>query len=126
MTALISLGKVLGPQWEQYHHTLNRYLIYAGIIAALIFLLVYVYRRNKILFTELLTTLMISMIQEYLEKEFKLFDEVVSFIIHEVFDPSWGMWMNRFALLGSYYVFIPLIGLTMIMIVWKGKDRMHA
>lgn len=72
VTALISLGKVLGPQWEQYHHTLNRYLIYAGIIAALIFLLVYVYRRNKILFTELLTTLMISMIQEYLEKEFKL------------------------------------------------------
>ncbi|NOU62750.1 phosphatase PAP2 family protein [Paenibacillus sp. LMG 31461] len=155
VTVFISLGKVLGPQWEQYHHTLNRYLIYVGITAALIFLLVYVYRRNKIRFIELLTSslqkgishfhsmgkvkfivmaaftvfaaclsLMIGMIQEYLENEFRLFDEVVSFIIHEAFDPSWGIWMNRFALLGSYYVFTPLIGLTIILIVWKGKDRM--
>ena len=155
VTVFISLGKVLGPQWEQYHHTMNRYFIYAGIIAAFILLLVYAYRRNKIRFTELLTSsirkgiyhfhslgkvkfivlaaftvlavcvsLMIGMIQDFLENEFTLFDEVGSFIIHEVFDPSWSAWMNRFALLGSYYVFIPLIVLTTILIVWKGKERM--
>lgn len=155
VTVFISFGKVLGPQWEQYHHTINRYFIYIGIIAALILLMFYLVRRNKIHLAELLTrslqkriyhfhsmgkvkfiviaaftifatclSLMIGMIQEYLENEFTLFDEVVSFIIHEVFDPSWGVWMNRFALLGSYYVFTPLIGITMILIVWKGKDRM--
>ncbi|OCT14366.1 hypothetical protein A8709_26475 [Paenibacillus pectinilyticus] len=55
MTVFISLGK-LGPQWKQYHHTINRYLIYAGIMAASILLLVYAYQRNKIRYTALLTS----------------------------------------------------------------------
>lgn len=155
VTVFISFGKVLGPKWEQYHHSINRYFIYAGLIAALLSLVFYLVRRNRIRLVELLTrglqkgmyhfhsmgkvkfiviasftafalclSLIIGMIQEYIENEFMVFDEVVSFIIHEVFDPSWGLWMNRFALLGTYHVFTPLIGITMILIAWKGKDRL--
>ncbi|MEC0268339.1 hypothetical protein [Paenibacillus anseongense] len=69
-------------------------------------------------------SLVIGVIQEFLENEFTLFDEIVNFIIHEMFDPNWSAWMNCFALLGSYYVFFPLIGLTTILIIWKGKERL--
>ncbi|MBP1964270.1 VTT domain-containing protein [Paenibacillus aceris] len=155
VSVFISLGKVLGPKWEQYHHTMNRYLIYAGMIAAVIFIMVYLFRKNELRMKELLSTilekgitnfhsmgkvkfivlaafalfavfltLMIGLIQDFLENEFTLFDEVTSYIIHEVFDPSWSEWMNRFALLGSYYVFIPLIVITCLGILIKGKDRM--
>ncbi|MCY9669859.1 VTT domain-containing protein [Paenibacillus alginolyticus] len=155
VSVFISLGKVLGPKWEQYHHTMNRYLIYAGIIAAFIFIMVYLYRKNKLQFKEMLTnslekgilnfhsmgkvkfivlaafaifaafiTLMIGLIQDFLANEFALFDEVTSYIIHEVFDLDWTVWMNRFALLGSYYVFVPLIVVTSLWILIKSKDRM--
>lgn len=154
-SVFISLGKVLGPKWEQYHHTMNRYLIYAGVIAAFIFIIVYLYRKNKLRMKELLInslekgitnfhsmgkvkfivlasfaifatflTLMIGLIQDFLANEFTLFDEITSYIIHEVFDPSWSLWMNRFALLGSYYVFTPLIVITGLGILIKGKERM--
>ncbi|OPH57921.1 alkaline phosphatase [Paenibacillus ferrarius] len=155
VSVFISLGKVLGPKWEQYHHTINRYLVYAGIIAAFIFIMVYLYLKNKRRMKEVLTyslekgissfhsmgkvkfivlaafvtlaaliTLMIGLIEDFLANEFALFDEVTSYIIHEVFDPNWTVLMNCFALLGSYYVFVPLIIVTTLWIVLKGKDRM--
>ncbi|MDI4644478.1 bifunctional DedA family/phosphatase PAP2 family protein [Cohnella hashimotonis] len=43
----ISLGKVLGPKWEQYHSTVNRYMIIFGIVSALVAGLVYVYKKYK-------------------------------------------------------------------------------
>jgi membrane protein DedA with SNARE-associated domain len=43
----ISLGKILGPKWEEYHHTITKYLIIAGIIAAAIFAVVYVYKKYR-------------------------------------------------------------------------------
>ncbi|NOU97266.1 phosphatase PAP2 family protein [Paenibacillus sp. LMG 31456] len=43
----ISLGKILGPQWEQFHHSITRYLIIAGIVLAVILLVVYAFRRYK-------------------------------------------------------------------------------
>jgi membrane protein DedA with SNARE-associated domain/membrane-associated phospholipid phosphatase len=155
VSVFISLGKVLGPKWEQYHHTINRYLIIGGIIAAVVFILFYLYRRNKqqihnwlinslekgthrfhsmgkvrffvlsafgvlILFI----TLMIGLIQDFLAKEFTQFDEVTSYIIHQVIDPSWTATMNNFVLLGSYYVFTPLIIATSVWILFKGKHRL--
>jgi membrane-associated phospholipid phosphatase len=150
----ISLGKVLGPKWELYHHTINRYLIIGGVISAVIFGLVYLYRnykdqmitRTTILLEKgiqhfqtmgkvkfillsafagfvLFFSFIIGLIQDFLAHEFTVFDEITSYIIHEVFDPSWTGWMNRFALLGSYYVFVPLILFTTVWILLKGKDR---
>lgn len=43
----ISLGKVLGPKWEEYHSTVNRYMVIFGIASALLTLLIYVYRKYK-------------------------------------------------------------------------------
>lgn len=43
----ISLGKILGPKWEQFHHTITKYLLIAGIIAAMIFVFVYVFRKYR-------------------------------------------------------------------------------
>jgi membrane protein DedA with SNARE-associated domain len=155
VSVFISLGKVLGPKWELYHHTINRYLIIGGIIAAVIFLFVYLFRKNKqnirILLKNGLETgvqrfqsmgkirffvlaafavfvmfiaLMIGLIQDFLAKENAQFDEVASYIIHQVFDSSWTVSMHRFALLGSYYVFAPIIFITCVWILFKGNDRL--
>ncbi|MFK7692633.1 bifunctional DedA family/phosphatase PAP2 family protein [Paenibacillus sp. HJGM_3] len=43
----ISLGKLLGPKWEEYHRTVNRYLILFAIASAVISLLVLVIRRSR-------------------------------------------------------------------------------
>lgn len=154
VSVFISLGKVLGPKWEQYHHTINRYLIIGGIIAAVIFILVYIFRKNKQQIQNqlnssldkwvqrfqsmgkvrffvlsafavfvLFISLMIGIIQDFFEKEFTQFDEVTSYVIHQIFDSSWTASMNNFALLGSYYVYAPVIILTSVWIFFKGKDR---
>ncbi|SDO32483.1 membrane protein DedA, SNARE-associated domain [Paenibacillus sp. yr247] len=43
----ISLGKILGPKWDQFHHTITKYLLIAGIIAAVAFIVVYVFRKYR-------------------------------------------------------------------------------
>lgn len=43
----ISLGKVLGPKWEAYHSTVNRYMLLFGIGSALVTAAIYVYRKYK-------------------------------------------------------------------------------
>lgn len=43
----ISLGKILGPKWEQFHQTITKYLLIAGIIAAVIFVVVYIIKRYR-------------------------------------------------------------------------------
>lgn len=43
----ISLGKILGPKWEQFHHTITKYLLMAGVIAALLFVVIYLFKRYR-------------------------------------------------------------------------------
>ncbi|WP_159081851.1 phosphatase PAP2 family protein [Paenibacillus sp. CAA11] len=43
----ISLGKVLGPKWEEYHTTVNHYLIIFGIASVLLTVVIYVYGKYK-------------------------------------------------------------------------------
>lgn len=43
----ISLGKVLGSSWEQYHASIKKYLIIAGIIIGAVLLCIYIYRSYK-------------------------------------------------------------------------------
>ncbi|NBD24974.1 VTT domain-containing protein [Paenibacillus glycinis] len=47
VSLFISLGRVLGPKWEAYHSTVNRYMIIFGIAAALLTLAIYFYRKYK-------------------------------------------------------------------------------
>jgi membrane protein DedA with SNARE-associated domain/membrane-associated phospholipid phosphatase len=43
----ISLGKILGPKWEKFHHSITKYLLIAGVIAAVIFICIYLYKKYK-------------------------------------------------------------------------------
>ncbi len=47
VSTFISLGKILGPQWEQFHSTIKKYLIIAGLIVLLVLVLIYIYRVYK-------------------------------------------------------------------------------
>ncbi|KAA0956384.1 phosphatase PAP2 family protein [Planococcus sp. ANT_H30] len=45
VSIFITFGKILGPQWEQFHMAIKKYLLIIGCIAAVILVLMYV--RNK-------------------------------------------------------------------------------
>ena len=46
-STFISLGKVLGPKWKEFHGSIRKYLIIGGIIATLILAGIYLYRNYK-------------------------------------------------------------------------------
>ncbi|MFT9488366.1 MAG: VTT domain-containing protein [Tepidibacillus sp.] len=47
VSTFISLGKILGPQWEQFHTSIKKYLIIAGIIAIILLAIFYLYRTYR-------------------------------------------------------------------------------
>jgi membrane protein DedA with SNARE-associated domain/membrane-associated phospholipid phosphatase len=47
VSIFISFGRLLGPQWERYHHTINRYMIIVGLFSVFIYLCIYIYRKKK-------------------------------------------------------------------------------
>ncbi|MBW5449221.1 DedA family protein [Cohnella sp. CFH 77786] len=47
VSLFISLGKMLGPKWEHYHRTVNRYMIIIGIASALLTGVIYAYRTYR-------------------------------------------------------------------------------
>ncbi|MFC5471091.1 VTT domain-containing protein [Cohnella suwonensis] len=47
VAVFITIGKLFGEKWEQYHHTLNRYLTVAGVLAGIVIVLVFVFRTFK-------------------------------------------------------------------------------
>lgn len=48
----ITLGKILGPQWEKFHHAIGKYLLVAGILIALYLIVYYTVRKNRGRFKE--------------------------------------------------------------------------
>lgn len=147
----ISLGKVLGPKWEQFHRLITRYLIIAGVIALIIFIVVYLFKkkRSQIIDWTLTTSksfnslgrvkfviivaalafiglfgLMVGLIQDFLGQELTQFDAVTSFIIQTLFNEDWSPWMDRFEWISSLKVLYPLATVTLIWILFKGKERL--
>ena len=51
-TTFISLGKVLGPNWEKFHSSILKYLIIGSLIIALILIIIYIYKNRKTKVTE--------------------------------------------------------------------------
>lgn len=43
----ISLGKILGPNWERFHSYISKYLIIGSLIISLILIIIYAYRNHK-------------------------------------------------------------------------------
>jgi membrane-associated phospholipid phosphatase len=147
----ISLGKVLGPKWEQFHSLITKYLIIAGIIALILFIIIYLYKKKRnqmidwtqntlkkfhssgrvrfliaaaaIVFMGLFG-LMVSLIQDFLGQETTRFDTVTLYIIQNIFDENWSVWMDRFEWISSLKVLYPVAALTLIWIIFKGKERL--
>lgn len=51
-TTFITLGKVLGPQWEQFHTSIKKYLIIGSLIASCILVAIYMYKKYKVKLTD--------------------------------------------------------------------------
>jgi membrane protein DedA with SNARE-associated domain len=47
VSVFISLGRLLGPKWEQYHSTINLYMLIFGLISVIAYILIIQYRKNK-------------------------------------------------------------------------------
>ncbi|RDW17677.1 VTT domain-containing protein [Oceanobacillus chungangensis] len=47
VTVFITLGKVLGPQWEAFHSSIKKYLIIGGIAVAVVFIVLFIYKKFK-------------------------------------------------------------------------------
>lgn len=58
VTVFISLGKILGPQWEMFHSSIKKYLIIGGIAIAIIIIVYFLYKKNKALIIESATKLL--------------------------------------------------------------------
>ncbi|MEX2462377.1 MAG: VTT domain-containing protein [Paenibacillaceae bacterium] len=146
----ITLGKVLGPKWEVYHSLITRYLIITGVIALIIFIVIYLYKKKRrqlfewtiqalhkfhslgrvkflivaaaIVFIGFFG-LMIGIIQDFFAQETTQFDTMTSYIIQAVFSEDGSEWMARIEWISSVQVLYPIAGLTLLWILLKGKER---
>ncbi|SEP17752.1 phosphatase PAP2 family protein, partial [Paenibacillus sp. OV219] len=65
----------------------------------------------------------LGMIQDFLAHEFSQFDDVTSYIILTVFGSEWQDQMQLFAKLGTIYLYGPLIVITSIWIMFRGRNK---
>ena len=47
VSVFITLGKILGPQWEQFHTSIKKYLIIGSVIAIIIVVAFYLYKKYE-------------------------------------------------------------------------------
>ena len=48
VSTFISLGKILGPQWEQFHSSIKKYLIVLVIVVSAAFLFIHLFRSYRL------------------------------------------------------------------------------
>src|SRR5690242_4910149 len=53
VTTFISLGKLLGPQWEQFHTSIKKYFFVGSVIVIIILVLIYLLKNYKLKIKEL-------------------------------------------------------------------------
>jgi membrane protein DedA with SNARE-associated domain/membrane-associated phospholipid phosphatase len=71
-----------------------------------------------------LFSLMAGLIQDFLASEFADFDAVTDYLVHRMFTPNWSIWMERFMVLASPRVLLPLTVLSLIWVAVKGRNRL--
>lgn len=155
-STFISLGKLLGPQWEQFHEAVKKYLVIGGIVSAGLIIAYYVFRyfhkqifwvmmavlrrlflifRSRVraefviigttLATLLLIVLMITMVQNIFSEDFSDFNEVTALIVSLLFKHHWAGALKGMLALSSRQALILVMVLSVLWIIWKGKDRTH-
>ncbi len=148
VTTFVTLGKVLGPQWERYHHLVSKYLIYSGLVTGLTFIIIWVYKRYKkriiagieivvkhsalqaraLIFSAaglffIFVAMTIQITEEHLGHEFSEFNSLVTLVLQDAFPPALQSFLQLFAYLASPVVLIPLSALTLAWIAWRGQDK---
>jgi membrane protein DedA with SNARE-associated domain len=151
----ISLGKIFGPKWEQFHQEAKLFMIIGCVVIGLVYAM-YLYiktnlskiQENLILLFEAtfkrfhsflgikflifgmavvfvaMFSLMVGMIQDFLENEFGQFNAITRAIVMYIVDPVWNQHM------ASIYSFLSrnsllFVGfLTVIWIFIKGKNKL--
>ena len=63
--SFISLGKVLGPQWESFHGSIKRYLMLGGLIAAVVLLAYYFYKNHRTRIIDFILRLLKNAVKTY-------------------------------------------------------------
>lgn len=155
VSLFISLGKVLGPKWEAYHSTVNRYLIIFAVVSGLLFVIFNLLKKYKYRIISFLLdmvgggvrqvrslgkakylvlaafaafvlflSLMFGMIQDYAAQEFGKFDEVTYYLILMIIGSGWHDLMEDFLQIGSIYLYAPVIALTLVVIRFKGNNKL--
>ena len=69
-------------------------------------------------------SIMLGLIQDFLAQEFNQFDEVASYFVQRIFGPEWYGAIRSFSVLGSIYLFGPLLAVTVIWICLRAKDKL--
>ena len=47
-STFISLGRLLGPNWQKFHNYISRYLIIGSLVVSITFIIIYAYRNHKV------------------------------------------------------------------------------
>ncbi len=154
-STFISLGKVLGSNWERFHGSINKYLIISGVILAIILLCIYFctkYQETIIDFIMsslkngieifhslgkmkmaivgitaifiIFSIVLIGLIQDFLAHELSQFDTIVTFLVGLIFPENWSSVMEFLKLPVTTEVLFVLTLLTLVWIIFKGKDRL--
>ncbi|WP_010677685.1 VTT domain-containing protein [Bacillus timonensis] len=151
VSVFITLGKVLGPQWEQFHGAVKKYLVIASVIVAVLIGVIYVIKKYKVQIKEgtmvwinLFHTqrragvfivgilvvilgfvlLMIGLIQDFLANEFNDFNEIVVLLVSLIFNNSWEPFMLFLLNFGLQKVLIAIAIVTFLFILLKGRDKL--
>ncbi|RST77594.1 phosphatase PAP2 family protein [Siminovitchia acidinfaciens] len=153
-STFISLGKLLGPQWEQFHTSIKKYLLLGSIFLLIIFTMGYLLKTYKLKIKVLLllglgkgaqrfqslrrlrfligaitvifltfVIIMGSLIENYLNNEFKQFDDLVMTLIPLIFNEKWGVWMKYFGMFSSVKALISLVVFSVIWILIRGTEK---
>jgi membrane protein DedA with SNARE-associated domain/membrane-associated phospholipid phosphatase len=64
-SVFISLGKVLGPQWKEYHENIKKYLVIGGVILVMLIACYYLFRKYQ--------TTLYKTVDEVLDRALKMF-----------------------------------------------------
>ena len=151
----ITLGKIFGPKWEQFHQQTSKFLVVASIIGAIVYLVYFIIKTNRerisedslllfehtfkrfksfiriklfILFVSLvfiaLVSFMVGLIQDFIANEFGQFNIIASLVVNYTFDERWQSAMEFFAQFASWRALDTVILLTVIWILFKGKNKL--
>lgn len=153
VTTFITLGKLLGPQWEQFHHSIKKYFIIGMIVTVSLFVAIYIYKKFKVTIKKIAINCLKWIVNVFHTRKRAglvfIFTALVTlgfillmigmtqdFIANEFGDFNKitsllitvllikiGMYQCGYFHAGIRQVLVALIFFTLVWILWKGRDK---